>query len=35
MCEAMGYRTCDTCGNPVFPEKGQAVATGDLCAYCA
>jgi RNA polymerase subunit RPABC4/transcription elongation factor Spt4 len=31
LCEAMGYRACDRCGNVVMnpPESGP-----ELCAYC-
>lgn len=32
ICELMGYRSCDECGNPVFPENGPAGR--ELCGYC-
>lgn len=31
MCELLGFRSCDVCGNPVFTETpGEK----DLCVYC-
>jgi hypothetical protein len=32
ICEALGYRSCDKCANPVF--EVAAGATVELCAYC-
>ena len=35
MCEAMGYRSCDVCGNPVFPGNlKESTAGRELCGYC-
>jgi len=36
-CEAQGFRSCDECGGPVFPEgfTGPLGAVRDLCVYCA
>jgi ribosomal protein S27AE len=33
-CEAMGYRACDECGNPVFPPFHTDGFGRDLCGYC-
>lgn len=34
-CEAMGFRTCDVCANPVFPANLKESPAGrELCAYC-
>jgi len=35
-CEASGFRSCDECGTPVFPEQitGPLGKVRDLCAYC-
>lgn len=36
VCAAAGYRACDECGNPVFPDgAGFGRPAGvDLCANC-
>jgi hypothetical protein len=33
ICEALGYRACDTCGGPVFDNFRNALGL-DLCPYC-
>lgn len=31
----MGYRSCDVCGNPVFPQNLKDSPEGrELCGYC-
>lgn len=41
LCEMMGYRSCDTCGNPIMPDQDTGVLPApdsfgrDLCVYCA
>lgn len=35
ICEAMGFRACDVCGNVVFPENLADSPEGrELCGYC-
>lgn len=34
-CQAWGYRSCDVCGNPVFPPNlADSPAGRELCGYC-
>jgi formylmethanofuran dehydrogenase subunit E len=33
-CEAMGYRSCDKCGNPVFSLAVRGPLGEELCGYC-
>ena len=37
-CEAMGFRACDVCGTPVFPDPAGVIVLAldgrELCAYC-
>ena len=32
ICEAMGYRSCDQCGTPIF--KPSRMPGAELCGYC-
>jgi hypothetical protein len=34
VCEMSGFRSCDVCGNPVFPPFDRSPLGVDLCAYC-
>lgn len=37
ICEALGYRSCDRCGSPVFPDKAPQLDDllgEELCPYC-
>ena len=38
LCAALGYRSCDRCGNPVFPEALEMCSvlglSEELCGYC-
>lgn len=34
MCAAMGYRSCDKCGNPVYSLDVLGPHGEELCAYC-
>ena len=35
LCRMMGYRSCDVCGNVVFPANLADSPKGrELCAYC-
>lgn len=40
LCEMMGFRSCDTCGNPTMPDPGTSVLPApdvsgrELCVYC-
>lgn len=38
MCAALGYRSCDRCGNVVFPanltDPIALAAAEELCGYC-
>lgn len=35
MCGLLGYRSCDECGSPVFPDNVARSPLGrELCAYC-
>ena len=34
ICGAAGYRSCDFCGNPVFPPFTTSPLGVDRCAYC-
>lgn len=42
-CEAMGYRSCDVCGNPCWEADDEGNEQNlfrdafgrELCAYCA
>lgn len=33
VCEASGFRSCDECGNPIFPPFDFRGGP-ELCAYC-
>lgn len=33
-CEMAGYRSCDVCGDPVFPPFQTDMLGRDLCGYC-
>lgn len=33
ICEMLGYRACDVCGNVVFKPTDHPLGI-DLCAYC-
>jgi hypothetical protein len=34
-CALMGYRSCDLCGNVVFPKNLEDSPNGrELCGYC-
>ena len=35
LCRAMGFRSCDVCGNVVFPKNLEVSPVGrELCGYC-
>lgn len=35
ICLAMGFRSCDVCGNVVFPKNLEESPEGrELCGYC-
>jgi hypothetical protein len=35
LCRAMGFRTCDVCGNVAFPQNIADSPKGrELCGYC-
>lgn len=34
ICRSLGYRSCDVCGNPTFPNEVFGIPAGDLCEHC-
>lgn len=34
ICEAMGYRSCDRCGTPIFDVAALVEGEPELCGYC-